>query len=61
MGPARRLLLHATGLAVSPYSDIKPVGSGEIKLDLELPTDRAANDAQLPTKLWHKSPGTGGR
>lgn len=59
MGPARRLLLHASGLAISPYSDVKPAGSAITELVTELEIVDGA--AQLPTKLWHKSPGVGGR
>lgn len=61
MGPTRRLLLHASGLAVSPYSDIKPAGSATSKLQLAIDPNSNENTAQLPTKLWHKSPGSGGR
>jgi error-prone DNA polymerase len=59
MGPARRLLLHASGLAISPYSDVKPAGSASTELLTEL--EIVDGTAQLPTKLWHKSPGVGGR
>lgn len=62
MGPTRRLLLHASGLTISPYSDIKPSGTpmnSSIISDTGL--DFGIDETQLPTKLWHKSPGSGGR
>ncbi|MBM3691363.1 MAG: DNA polymerase III subunit alpha [Actinobacteria bacterium] len=62
MGPAKRLLLHASGLAISPYSDIKPAGTPmNTSIISDSGLDFAIDDAQLPTKLWHKSPGSGGR
>ena len=30
MGPSQRLLIHASGLAVSPYSDVQPAGDSGI-------------------------------
>lgn len=61
MGPARRLLLHASGLAISPYSDVKPAGTSSKPAELLAELEMANKAAQLPTKLWHKSPGVGGR
>jgi error-prone DNA polymerase len=62
MGPARRLLLHASGLAVSPYSDVKPAGIAvNTNNSIETGLDFAIEDEELSTKLWHKSPGSGGR
>jgi error-prone DNA polymerase len=41
----RRVLVHSSGFAMSPYSDIKPAGE----------------DAKgAPRKLWHSSPGSSG-
>jgi error-prone DNA polymerase len=63
MGPARRLLIHASGLAISPYSDVQPGGESgtnpRLRAEKDLQTD--SDDAQLPARLWHKSPGSGGR
>lgn len=42
----RRVLVHASGFRQSPYSDIKPAGTGA---------------ADAPRKLWHSSPGSSGR
>ncbi|SHI39038.1 DNA polymerase III, alpha subunit [Tessaracoccus bendigoensis DSM 12906] len=42
----RRVLVHASGFKQSPYSDIKPAGTGA---------------AEAPRKLWHSSPGSAGR
>ncbi|MHA6512248.1 DNA polymerase III subunit alpha [Tessaracoccus sp. Z1128] len=42
----RRVLVHASGFTQSPYSDIKPAGTGA---------------AEAPRKLWHSSPGSSGR
>ncbi|SDY33917.1 DNA polymerase III subunit alpha [Tessaracoccus flavus] len=42
----RRVLVHPTGFKQSPYSDIKPAGTGA---------------AEAPRKLWHSSPGSSGR
>ncbi|MHA7860845.1 DNA polymerase III subunit alpha [Tessaracoccus sp. Y36] len=42
----RRVLVHASGFKQSPYSDIKPAGTGA---------------ADAPRKLWHSSPGSSGR
>ncbi|MGO4956434.1 DNA polymerase III subunit alpha [Luteococcus sp. Sow4_B9] len=42
----RRVLVHASGFAQSPYADVKPAGT---------PT------TQAPRKLWHSSPGSSGR
>ncbi len=42
----RRVLVHASGFKQSPYSDIKPAGTGA---------------AEAPRKLWHSSPGSSGR
>ncbi|MFV0428889.1 MAG: DNA polymerase III subunit alpha [Arachnia sp.] len=42
----RRVLVHSSGFKQSPYSDIKPAGTGA---------------AEAPRKLWHSSPGSSGR
>ena len=60
MGPARKLLLHASGLVQSPYADIAP--SGNVGNNVRT----AANNLKeshndLPAHLWHKSPGSSGR
>ncbi|GAB2481691.1 hypothetical protein GCM10027030_14690 [Luteococcus sediminum] len=44
-GP-RRMLVHPSGFVQSPYADIRPAG---------------ISGAQAPRKLWHSSPGSGGR
>jgi len=41
----RRVLLHSSGFALSPYADVKPAGE---------PTKEVAR------KLWHRSPGSPG-
>ena len=63
MGPSQRLLIHASGLAVSPYSDVQPAGDGGTnrRLSAELNPETNHDAAQLPARLWHKSPGSGGR
>jgi error-prone DNA polymerase len=42
---SRRVLVHSSGFAMSPYSDIKPAGE-DIK--------------DVARKLWHRSPGSAG-
>ncbi len=41
----RRVLVHSSGFAMSPYSDIKPAGE---------------NVQEVARKLWHRSPGSAG-
>ena len=41
----RRVLLHSSGFAMSPYSDIKPAGE---------------DTKDVARKLWHRSPGSPG-
>ncbi|HCB05963.1 MAG TPA: DNA polymerase III subunit alpha [Nocardioides bacterium] len=41
----RRVLLHSSGFAMSPYSDIKPAGE---------------DTREVARKLWHRSPGSAG-
>jgi error-prone DNA polymerase len=41
----RRVLLHSSGFAMSPYSDIKPAGE---------------DTKDVARKLWHRSPGSAG-
>ena len=41
----RRVLVHSSGFAMSPYSDIKPAGE---------------DPKQVARKLWHRSPGSPG-
>ncbi|AKT52033.1 DNA polymerase III subunit alpha [Arsenicicoccus sp. oral taxon 190] len=41
----RRVLLHASGFAQSPYADIRPAGG---------------DPREAPRKLWHSSPGSSG-
>ena len=45
----RRVLLHSSGFAMSPYSDIKPAGE-----------DTKAMSSGAARKLWHRSPGSAG-
>ncbi len=49
----RRVLVHSSGFAMSPYADIKPAGED---------TRNAArrSGAEAPRKLWHSSPGSSG-
>jgi error-prone DNA polymerase len=41
----RRVLVHSSGFAMSPYSDIKPAGE---------------DTRDVARKLWHRSPGSAG-
>ena len=41
----RRVLMHSSGFAMSPYSDIKPAGE---------------DTKDVARKLWHRSPGSAG-
>jgi error-prone DNA polymerase len=41
----RRVLLHSSGFAMSPYSDVKPAGE---------------DTKDVARKLWHRSPGSPG-
>ena len=41
----RRVLIHSSGFAMSPYSDIKPAGE---------------DTKDVARKLWHRSPGSAG-
>lgn len=41
----RRVLLHSSGFAMSPYSDVKPAGD---------------DTKDVARKLWHRSPGSAG-
>jgi error-prone DNA polymerase len=41
----RRVLMHTSGFAMSPYSDIKPAGE---------------DTKEVARKLWHRSPGSAG-
>jgi error-prone DNA polymerase len=41
----RRVLLHSSGFAMSPYSDIRPAGD---------------DTKDVARKLWHRSPGSAG-
>ena len=41
----RRVLVHSSGFAMSPYSDIKPAGE---------------DTKEVARKLWHRSPGSAG-
>ena len=41
----RRVLVHSSGFAMSPYSDIKPAGE---------------DTKDVARKLWHRSPGSAG-
>ena len=41
----RRVLVHSSGFAMSPYADIKPAGE---------------DPKQVARKLWHRSPGSAG-
>ncbi len=50
---AKRVLVHSSGFAMSPYSDIRPAG--------EDPKQATRNfDPAAPRKLWHSSPGSSG-
>jgi error-prone DNA polymerase len=42
---SRRVLVHSSGFAMSPYSDIKPAGE---------------DTRDVARKLWHRSPGSAG-
>jgi error-prone DNA polymerase len=41
----RRVLVHSSGFALSPYSDVRPAG---------------VDAKSAPRKLWHSSPGSSG-
>jgi error-prone DNA polymerase len=41
----RRVLVHSSGFAMSPYSDIRPAGE---------------DTKDVARKLWHRSPGSAG-
>ena len=45
----RRVLVHSSGFAMSPYSDIKPAGE-----------DTKGLSSSAARKLWHRSPGSAG-
>jgi error-prone DNA polymerase len=45
----RRVLVHSSGFAMSPYSDIKPAGE-----------DTKAMSSGAARRLWHRSPGSAG-
>jgi error-prone DNA polymerase len=45
----RRVLVHSSGFAMSPYADIKPAGE-----------DTKTASRKAPRKLWHSSPGSSG-
>jgi error-prone DNA polymerase len=49
----RRLLVHSSGFAMSPYADIKPAGE-----DAKTASRSAVSEA--PRKLWHSSSGSSG-
>ena len=51
----RRVLVHSSGFAMSPYSDIKPPGE-----DTKNASRSAAKSREAPKKLWHSSPGSSG-
>ncbi len=44
----RRVLVHSSGFAMSPYSDVKPAGSDY------------TDTKDVARKLWHRSPGSAG-
>ena len=54
----RRVLVHSSGFAMSPYADIKPAGEDT----KELPRKPWVEEvAQQPSRnLWHRSPGSAG-
>ena len=41
----RRVLVHSSGFALSPYADVKPAGE---------------DTKDVARKLWHRSPGSPG-
>ncbi len=45
----RRVLVHSSGFAMSPYSDIRPAGE-----------DTKGLSSSAARKLWHRSPGSAG-
>ncbi len=49
----RRVLVHSSGFAMSPYADIKPAGE-----DTKSAARRSG--AEPPRKLWHSSSGSSG-
>jgi error-prone DNA polymerase len=49
----RRLLVHSSGFAMSPYADVKPPGE-----DAKTASRTAVSEA--PRKLWHSSSGSSG-
>ncbi len=49
----RRVLVHSSGFAMSPYADIKPPGE-------DTKTAGAAALSEAPRKLWHSSSGSSG-
>jgi error-prone DNA polymerase len=53
----RRVLVHSSGFAMSPYADIKPPGE-----DAKTAPRKAAADtsSSAPRKLWHSSSGSSG-
>ena len=51
----RRQLVHASGFAQSPYTDIKPAGEALRASRAELP-----GEGEAPSHLWHASPGSSG-
>jgi error-prone DNA polymerase len=55
MGQRRRVLVHASGFRMSPYSDIKPAGE-----DIKKPRPTKKKPTEPPTKLWHSSQGSSG-
>jgi len=57
----RRVLVHSSGFAMSPYADVKPPGE-----DTKTAARRRASEGTsggvsgAPRKLWHSSPGSSG-
>ncbi|MGA8209787.1 MAG: OB-fold nucleic acid binding domain-containing protein, partial [Nocardioidaceae bacterium] len=49
----RRVLVHSSGFAMSPYADIKPAGE-------DTRTAARSSGSGAPRKLWHSSPGSSG-
>jgi len=72
----RRVLVHASGFRQSPYADIAPQGvaaadtRGQVAANTRAASDQVTSDEatatqtatqRAPRKLWHSSPGSGGR
>ena len=53
----RRVLVHSSGFAMSPYADVKPPGE-----DAKTAPRKAASEGSsgAPRKLWHSSSGSSG-